>query len=159
MCGFGSKYVFIYHMKMCNVHGTCIIIAFFLTSYTKYNFPILLWILQGVSIGVFVFLPIRLFPPSPKNVKAERRGLQFLVADTRRYTLPCRSVCRSISRIYELRAVFALLLLPNRPRLDCRVSGLVDVKFAKKVTSEHYRPCLFASDFSLLIDGVFVLVN
>ena len=27
--------------------------------------------------------------------------------------------------IFELRAVFALLLLPNRPRLYCRVSGLV----------------------------------
>ena len=27
--------------------------------------------------------------------------------------------------IYEFGAVFALLLLPNHPRLDCRVSGLV----------------------------------
>ena len=46
---------------------------------------------------------------------------RFLVADTRLYTLPCRSV----GHIFEFRAVFALLLLPNRPRLDCRVSGLV----------------------------------
>ena len=30
----------------------------------------------------------------------------------------------SVGNIFELRAVFALLLLPNRPRLDCRVSGL-----------------------------------
>ena len=46
------------------------------------------------------------------------------------YDLPCRSVCRSIRRsvrhISELRLVFALLLLPNRPRLYCRVSGLVN---------------------------------
>ena len=48
----------------------------------------------------------------------------FLVADTRLYTLPCRSVGPSVHHIFEFRAVFALLLLPNRPRLDCRVSGL-----------------------------------
>ena len=36
-----------------------------------------------------------------------------------------RSVCPSVRHIFEFRAVFALLLLPNRPRLDCRVSGLV----------------------------------
>ena len=35
------------------------------------------------------------------------------------------SVGRSIRHISKLRAVFALLLLPNLPRLDCRVSGLV----------------------------------
>ena len=34
-------------------------------------------------------------------------------------------VCRSVGHIFEFRAVFALLLLPNRPRLDCRVSVLV----------------------------------
>ena len=41
---------------------------------------------------------------------------------------PCRvgrSVRRSVGHISKLRSVFALLLLPNRPRLDCRVSGLV----------------------------------
>ena len=31
----------------------------------------------------------------------------------------------SVSHISKFRLVFALLLLPNRPRLDCRVSGLV----------------------------------
>ena len=36
-----------------------------------------------------------------------------------------RSVRLSVRHIFELRAVFALLLLPNRPRLDCHVSGLV----------------------------------
>ena len=35
------------------------------------------------------------------------------------------SVGRSVHNIFEFRAVFALLLLPNRPRLNCRVSGLV----------------------------------
>ena len=42
----------------------------------------------------------------------------FLVADTRLYTLVCRSVGpsihRSVPNIFELRADFALLLLPNR---------------------------------------------
>ena len=42
------------------------------------------------------------------------------------------SVRRSVRNIFELRAVFALLLLPNRPRLDCRVSGLVDEKVKMK---------------------------
>ena len=37
------------------------------------------------------------------------------------------SVRPSVRHISELRSVFALLLLPNRPRLDCRVSGLVSI--------------------------------
>ena len=36
------------------------------------------------------------------------------------------SVGRSVRQIFDSRVVFALPLLPNRPRLDCRVSGLVD---------------------------------
>ena len=36
-----------------------------------------------------------------------------------------RSVGRSVGQIFDSRVVFALPLLPNRPRLDCRVSGLV----------------------------------
>ena len=47
----------------------------------------------------------------------------FLVADTQLYTLACRSVGRlvgrsvasSVQNIFELRAVFALLLVPNCP--------------------------------------------
>ena len=35
------------------------------------------------------------------------------------------SVRRYVRHVFELRAVFALPLLPNSPRLDCRVSGLV----------------------------------
>ena len=35
------------------------------------------------------------------------------------------SVRPSVVHISKLRSVFALLLLPYRPRLDCRVSGLV----------------------------------
>ena len=31
----------------------------------------------------------------------------------------------SVGHIFEFQAVFALQLLSNRPRLDCRVSGLV----------------------------------
>ena len=36
-----------------------------------------------------------------------------------------RSVRPSVRHIFEFRAFLALLLLPNRPRLDCRVSGIV----------------------------------
>ena len=45
------------------------------------------------------------------------------------------SVGRSVRHISEFRAVFALLLLPNRPRLDCRVSGLVLRKIKKEFFS------------------------
>ena len=50
--------------------------------------------------------------------------LIFIVADTRLCTLPCCSDGRSIRPSV---AFFngAFLLLPNLPRLDCRVSGLV----------------------------------
>ena len=51
----------------------------------------------------------------------------FLVMDTRLYTLPCRS-----RNVFELRAVFALLLLPIRPRLDCCVSALFKEFVEKK---------------------------
>ena len=58
-------------------------------------------------------------------------GQLFLVADTRLCTLPCwsvgRSVRRSVGHISKFRAVFALLLLPNRPWLDSCVSGLVSL--------------------------------
>ena len=36
-------------------------------------------------------------------------------------------VCLSVHHIFEFRAVLASLLLPNYPRLDCRVSSLVSV--------------------------------
>ena len=35
----------------------------------------------------------------------------------------------SVGHISEFQAVFAVLLLPNRPLLDCRVSGLVSQSF------------------------------
>ena len=85
----------------------------------------------------FVWFSMRLFHhclSAMSNVKLASLPIHplltiFLVADTRLYTLVRRSVRRSVRRlvrhIFELRAVFALLLLPNRPRLDCRVSGLV----------------------------------
>ena len=57
--------------------------------------------------------------------KKKEKKITFLVADTRLYTLLCRSVRRQVTNFVEFRAVFALLLLSNRPRLDCRVSGLV----------------------------------
>ena len=45
------------------------------------------------------------------------------------------SVGPSVGHIFEFRAVFALLLLSNRPRLDCRVSGLVLWEAPKCVSS------------------------
>ena len=51
---------------------------------------------------------------------------KFLVADTRLHLAVSVGLLVRWSRnIFELRAVFELLLLPHRPRLDCRVSGLV----------------------------------
>ena len=43
-----------------------------------------------------------------------------------------RSVRPSVGHISKLRAVFAVLLLPNRPRLDCRVSGLVLLNYLRQ---------------------------
>ena len=61
-----------------------------------------------------------------KNTNARDLGLMTFFS---RYTLPCRSlslsVRPSVQHISELRAVFALLLLPNRPRLSCCVSSLI----------------------------------
>ena len=45
------------------------------------------------------------------------------------------SESRSVGHIFELRAVFALLRLPNRPRLDCRVSGLVRVYWTEPLNA------------------------
>ena len=45
-----------------------------------------------------------------------------------------RSVGPSVRNVFELRAVFTLLLLPNRPRLDCRVSGLALVACTRLYT-------------------------
>ena len=59
-------------------------------------------------------------PTSPARKISHSKVCLFLVADT----LPCQWVGRSVHNIFELRAVFALL--PNCPRLDCRVSGLVN---------------------------------
>ena len=46
-----------------------------------------------------------------------------------------RLVGLSVGHIFEFRAVFALLLLPNRPRLDCRVSGLVQPRVTCSIYS------------------------
>ena len=48
-------------------------------------------------------------------------------------------VRRSVCNIFEWRAVFVLLLLPNRPRQDCRVSGLVSIASS---TLRLYQKCL-----------------
>ena len=37
----------------------------------------------------------------------------------------------TVGRFFEFRAVFTLLLLPNHPRLDCLVSGLVNFDLEK----------------------------
>ena len=87
-------------------------------------------------IRLFVSSFASLFFSSVCSINRQSRSFcfrLFLVADTRLYTLPCWSVRRSVGpsvgpsvgHISEFRADFAVLLLPNRPRLDCRVSGLV----------------------------------
>ena len=54
-------------------------------------------------------------------------------------TTPCRvspsvgpSVGPLVRHIFEFQAVFELLLLPNQPRLDCRVSGLIFSSLSKQ---------------------------
>ena len=49
------------------------------------------------------------------------------------------SVRPSVQNIYELRAVYAMLLLPNHPRLDCRVSGLVYLVLAPTLPLPHVK--------------------
>ena len=73
---------------------------------------------------------ISLFPPifpSPTSLSLKNSFIHSILL-FRLYSLPCRSVGQSVRRSVrhniELRAIIALLLLPNRPRLDCRVSGL-----------------------------------
>ena len=87
---------------------------------------------KGSRVGCWVWMGIsHPCPPVLNNIVTPHHW--FLVADTRLYTLPCwsgrpsirRSVRPSVRNIFELRSVLALLLLPNRPRLYCRVSGLV----------------------------------
>ena len=46
-------------------------------------------------------------------------------------------------------SVFALLLLPNRPRLDCRVSGLVSRRVAT-IENAHFRPAPVRDDIVTL---------
>ena len=46
---------------------------------------------------------------------------------SRRHAFLHLAVCRYVRNISKLRVVYALLLLPIRPRLDCRVSGPVQM--------------------------------
>ena len=61
--------------------------------------------------------------------------MQFLVPDMQLYTLRCWSVDWYVGHIFEFLVFFASLLLPNHPRLDCRVSGLVLFLLQEAVTS------------------------
>ena len=54
-----------------------------------------------------------------------------------------RSVCPSVHHIFEFRAVFALLLLPNRPQLDCHVSGLVSTPYWISGMKEYIAQTLY----------------
>ena len=78
---------------------------------------------SGVAIDGMYF--IKLHAKGWFYFYASNFNVAFLVADTRLYTLLCRSIRRSVCHIFELRAVLASLPLPNRPRLSCRVFGLV----------------------------------
>ena len=79
--------------------------------------------------------------------------LLFLIADTRLYTLLCRSVYRSVgpSQIFlKLRGVIVLLLLHNLPRLDCRVFGLVLFNKGKVVVSLRIGSYSFKNSLAIL---------
>ena len=65
------------------------------------------------------------------------------------------SVRQSVHHIFDFRAVFALLILPNCPRLDCRVSSLVFLSyffahFRSSTTVYVWFCCMFRSLFMLM---------
>ena len=84
----------------------------------------------------------------------------LLVADTRLYTLPCRSVRPSVrpsvGNNFELRTVFALLLLPNRPRLSCRVYSLVLLENSLRLCTDKHD---LQNSRSKIQMGLFILIG
>ena len=57
-----------------------------------------------------------------------------------------------VRNIFEFRAVFDLLLLPNRPRLDCRISGPVvyqNVFGALRMQQSHLCICACTAKFRI----------
>ena len=87
-------------------------------------------------------------PPKTPPQKKKTVNVGILVADTRLSTQPCRSVRPSVHpfvrHISKLRLVFALLLLPNRPRLSCRVPGLFFFQLClKKAMDQKKKNCDF----------------
>ena len=80
--------------------------------------------------------------------------MENVVIFSRGHATPCRvgrsvrrSVCR-FSNIFGLGAVFSLLPLPIRPRLDCRVSGLVLFVLVEPGKSDCFHPCCNSSDLA-----------
>ena len=95
------------------------------------------WAVHGLKIGKLMvkqcLLGIRLY--SLKNsiqaditqyysLSKNTVKMAFLAADMRLYSLWCWLVNWSVHHIFELRALFAFLLLPIRPQPDCCKSGL-----------------------------------
>ena len=70
-------------------------------------------------IGKKVEVSLRLFDIFQRNMVFSRGHATLHLA------VSVRPSVRPSEIFLKLRAVFALLPLPNRPRLDCRVSGLV----------------------------------
>ena len=93
-------------------------------------------LLGQLEVGFSWFHCISGFPPNFCTCVITEMKCEFFVADTWLYTLPCRSVGRSVCNIFEFRAVFASLLLPNHPRLNCRVSGLVFERIPRSASSK-----------------------
>ena len=58
---------------------------------------------------------------------------QYFRTKTHKFNARNNILSPSVHHIFEFRAVFTLLLLPNHPPLDCRVSGLVDFRMHKKI--------------------------
>ena len=95
-------------------------------SFFSVIFSSLVFLMEAVILRLL--LPRRISSYNDHLFCLFSRIFSALVSDRRKFQLYCwkpRLVGKSARHITELRAVFALRPLPNRPRLSCRVSGLV----------------------------------
>ena len=121
-------------------------------------------------LTVLRYLSTSACPSDSLSVGCMLVSLSFLFADTQLYKRHCPSVRRSVVNISELRAFFALLHLPNRPRLSCHVSGLVffllrlsvylsvrryaGCALRLTISCTYYLSIFFSCFWSLFFDGV-----
>ena len=101
----------------------------FIITHSSTDESLWLWTFLSHRVSELCSLKLLIFLP-----------LEFLVAWTRLYKSPWWSVRQSCN-ILELLAIFASLLLPIRPRLDCLVSGLVLPFFSRHQRYAACRSC------------------